>query len=87
MPENDRTTRASAGSPEIGPGVGHILPVAAATRFLQWGSLGLILPVSNLFRLSKGLSLGELGFSAALVSAVVILLEVPSGIQIGRAHV
>ncbi len=72
------------------PGPGTILGVAAATRFLQWGSLGLILPVSNLFRLSKGLSLGELGFSAAFVSAVVIVLEVPTGIladRIGRRRV
>jgi len=72
------------------PRSGFILPVAVATRFLQWGSLGLVIPVSNLFRLSKGLSLGELGFSAAFVSAVVIVLEVPTGIladRIGRRRV
>lgn len=72
------------------PVEGSILAVAAATRFLQWGALGLILPVSNLFRLSKGLSLGELGFSAAFVSAVVIALELPTGIladRVGRRRV
>jgi MFS family permease len=90
MIENPSPSRESSPGTAPLPGAGTILPVAVATRFLQWGSLGLILPVSNLFRLSKGLSLGELGFSAAIVSAVVILLEVPTGIladRVGRRRV
>ena len=90
MIENPSPSRGSTPEADPRPGSGSILPVAAATRFLQWGALGLILPVSNLFRLSKGLSLGELGFSAAFVSAVVILLEVPTGIladRVGRRRV
>jgi len=57
-----------------------IITVAAATRFLQWGILGLIIPVSNLIRLTKGLSLAELGFSAAITAGVVVVLELPTGI-------
>lgn len=72
------------------PGPRSILAVSIAVRFLQWGALGLIIPVSNLFRLSRGLSLPELGFSAAIMSAVVIVLELPTGIladRIGRRRV
>jgi MFS family permease len=72
------------------PGPRAVLPVAFATRFLQWGSLGLIIPVSNLLRLSKGLSLAELGFSAAVVAGVVVALEVPTGVladRLGRKRV
>ena len=54
--------------------------MAAATRFLQWGILGLIIPVSNLIRLSKGLSLAELGFSAAITAGIIVVLELPTGI-------
>jgi len=61
-----------------------IIPVAASTRFLQWGILGLIIPVTNLVRMSKGLSLAELGFSAAITAGVVVVLELPTGILADR---
>ena len=89
MMEGKQTDTQGTG-PGSKPGPEYILPVAVATRFLQWGSLGLIIPVSNLFRLSRGLTLAELGFSAAIVSAVVIILEVPTGVladRIGRKRV
>jgi len=57
-----------------------IIATAAGTRFLQWGILGLIIPVANLIRLTKGLSLAELGFSAAITAGVVVVLELPTGI-------
>lgn len=60
---------------------------AVATRFLQWGVVGLLIPVANLLRLSKGLDLAQLGFSAAIVSAVIVVLELPTGVladRIGR---
>jgi hypothetical protein len=53
----------------------HVVPIAAATRFLQWGILGVIVPVSNLLRMSKGLGLAELGFSAAITAGIVVALE------------
>jgi len=65
----------------------NIIAVAASTRFLQWGIIGLIIPVTNLIRLSKGLGLAELGFSAAITAGVVVVLELPTGIladRIGR---
>ncbi|MBN2875565.1 MAG: MFS transporter, partial [Spirochaetales bacterium] len=64
-----------------------MLAVAVATRFLQWGIVGILVPVANLLRMSKGLSLAELGFSAAVMSAVVVALELPTGVladRIGR---
>ena len=64
-----------------------IITVAAASRFLQWGILGLIIPVANLIRISKGFSLAELGFSAAITAGVVVVLELPTGIladMVGR---
>jgi len=64
-----------------------ITEVAAMTRFLQWGIIGLIIPATNLIRLSKGLTLAELGFSAAITAGVVVVLELPTGIladRIGR---
>jgi len=76
-----------AGSKPLRPGSETLVAVAFATRFLQWGILGLLIPVSNLLRLSKGLSLAELGFSAAIMSGVVVALELPTGIladRIGR---
>lgn len=60
------------------------MTVAAATRFLQWGILGLIIPVSNLVRMSKGLTLAELGFSAAITAGFVVVLELPTGVLADR---
>ncbi|OHD22371.1 MAG: hypothetical protein A2Y38_22090 [Spirochaetes bacterium GWB1_59_5] len=64
-----------------------IRTIAAASRFLQWSIIGLVIPVLNLLRLSKGLSLAELGFSAAITAGVVVALELPTGVladRIGR---
>jgi len=66
------------------PRPGGIVPVAAATRFLQWGILGIIIPVANLLRMTKGLSLAELGFSAAITAGIVVALELPTGVLADR---
>lgn len=66
------------------PRPGGIVAVAAATRFLQWGILGVIIPVANLLRMSKGLNLAELGFSAAITAGIVVTLELPTGILADR---
>ncbi|HUW70284.1 MAG TPA: MFS transporter [bacterium] len=66
------------------PRPGGVVPVAAATRFLQWGILGVIIPVSNLLRMSKGLGLAELGFSAAITASIVVALELPTGVLADR---
>lgn len=73
----------SPGRPAL-PRPGGIVPVAAATRFLQWGILGIIIPVSNLLRMSKGLGLAELGFSAAITAGIVVALELPTGVLADR---
>lgn len=64
-----------------------IILLAVITRFLQWGILGILIPVSNLLRMSKGLTLPELGFSAAITAGIVVALELPTGViadRIGR---
>ncbi|MGB9685104.1 MAG: MFS transporter [Rectinema subterraneum] len=64
-----------------------IILLAVTTRFLQWGILGILIPVSNLLRMSKGLTLPELGFSAAITAGIVVALELPTGViadRIGR---
>jgi len=90
MPETNVARPPEPSSPGSKPSLKYLLPVVFATRFLQWGALGLVIPVSNLLRLAKGLTLAELSFSAAFVSAVVIVLEVPSGIladRLGRKRI
>ena len=64
-----------------------IILLAVITRFLQWGILGILIPVSNLLRMSKGLTLPELGFAAAITAGIVVALELPTGViadRIGR---
>lgn len=73
----------TSGRPVL-PRPGGIVPVAAATRFLQWGILGIIIPVANLLRMTKGLSLAELGFSAAITAGIVVALELPTGVLADR---
>lgn len=65
---------------EVPAKVDHVVFIAASTRFLQWGILGVIIPVASLLRISKGLSLAELGFSAAITAGIVVALELPTGI-------
>ena len=72
------------------PGTKSLTPVTFAIRFLQWFSLGILIPVLNLLKVSKGLSLAELGFCGAVASGVVVILELPSGIladRIGRKRI
>ena len=46
---------------------------------LRWFATGLVIPVSALLPLERGLTLGELGVAMAAQGVVVLLLEVPSG--------
>ncbi len=46
---------------------------------LRWFATGLIIPVSALLPLERGLTLAELGVAMAAQGIVVLLLEVPSG--------
>lgn len=46
---------------------------------LRWFATGLVIPVSALLPLERGLALGELGVAMAAQGVVVLLLEVPSG--------
>ncbi|WP_090580051.1 MFS transporter [Paenibacillus sp. OV219] len=46
---------------------------------LHWFIIGLILPVSSLFMLEKGLNLQEIGLVFAVSSGAVLLLELPTG--------
>ena len=66
------------------PTAGRIAAIAFLTRFLQWFSLGLIIPISNLLKMSKGLSLSTLGFSSAMVGVTIMVLEIPTGILADR---
>ncbi len=61
-----------------------LIPFAFITRFLQWGTLGFLIPVSGLIKLSKGLSIAELGFCGAIASGTIVLLEVPTGVFADR---
>lgn len=46
---------------------------------LRWFATGLVIPVSALLPLERGLTLAELGVAMAAQGVVVLLLEVPSG--------
>lgn len=46
---------------------------------LRWFATGLVIPVSALLPLERGLTLAELGAAMAAQGVVVLLLEVPSG--------
>ena len=59
-------------------------------RFLHWSVVGILTTVMTLLILSKGLGLAEVGLVVASFSAVVILLEFPSGVlsdRLGRRTV
>lgn len=46
---------------------------------LRWLSTGLVIPVSVLLMLSRGLSLGEVGVATAMQGVVAFVLELPTG--------
>lgn len=56
-----------------------IVRIYGIHQMLQWGALGLQLPIIALFLLDKGLSLFQLGTTTAASSICVILLEIPTG--------
>ncbi len=59
-------------------------------RFLQWLTVGIISPILSLMILSKGNSLEGIGLILGTTSAIVIILEVPSGVLsdiIGRKSI
>ncbi|SDX75704.1 MFS transporter [Paenibacillus sp. CF384] len=56
-----------------------LLFVYILNQSLHWFIIGLILPVSSLFMLDKGLNLQEIGLIFAVSSAAVLLLELPTG--------
>src|SRR6185369_13165878 len=61
--------------------------LAVLNRFLHWMVVGIISPVLVLMILSKGLTLETIGYAMALLSAFVVVFELPSGIlsdRIGR---
>ncbi|MGX6601187.1 MFS transporter [Micromonosporaceae bacterium Da 78-11] len=59
-------------------------PAQARTRFLfllalRWLPVGLMIPISILLMLERGLSLAQVGSVAAVQGIVVLLLELPTG--------
>jgi len=61
--------------------------ILTATR---WLSTGFLIPVTAVFMLSRGLSIAEVGIAVAVQSAVVLVLELPTGglaDSIGRRRV
>ncbi|MEJ7582595.1 MAG: MFS transporter [Acidimicrobiales bacterium] len=46
---------------------------------LRWLPTGFLIPVTAVFMLSRGLSIAEVGIAVAVQSAVVLLLELPTG--------
>jgi len=65
-----------------------IVPVL--NRFLHWGAVGIISPVLVLLVMSKGVPVESVGLVLAFSSAIVVLLELPSGVLsdlIGRRRV
>lgn len=66
------------------------MALAFLIRFLQWSTVGLITPVFTLLQMSKGLDLAQVGLATAILSAVVVILEIPTGLlsdAIGRKRV
>ncbi|WP_308637973.1 MFS transporter [Paenibacillus silvisoli] len=59
--------------------VSKLVFVYTLNQSLHWFIIGLILPVSSLFMLEKGLNLQQIGLIFAVSSAAVLLLELPTG--------
>ena len=59
-------------------------PAALERRFvlltaLRWLPVGLLIPISVLYALDRGLGIAELGLAASIQGIVVLILELPSG--------
>jgi MFS family permease len=68
----------------------HLVAIPIITRFLHWFATGLIVPLTGLMFLSKGIRLDQIGFITAAYSFIIVLLELPTGIlsdRIGRKRV
>jgi MFS transporter, DHA1 family, quinolone resistance protein len=64
--------------------------LAITNRFLQWMIIGIISPIMILMIISKGVYLESVGYIVAVLSAFVVIFELPSGIisdRIGRKKI
>lgn len=66
------------------------MTLAATNRFFHWAIIGVLSPVLVLMIQSKGASLPEVGLLMAVLSACVVVFELPGGIlsdRIGRKRI
>jgi DHA1 family quinolone resistance protein-like MFS transporter len=67
-----------------------VILVPVLNRFLHWSVIGILSPVLVLLIMSRGIAVETVGLVMALMSASIVLLELPSGILsdlIGRKKV
>ncbi|MBT3275669.1 MAG: MFS transporter [Spirochaetales bacterium] len=60
------------------------MALAVLNRFLHWMIIGIISPILVLMILSKGAGIESVGYIMALLSAFVVIFELPSGILSDR---
>jgi MFS family permease len=68
----------------------HLVARYAIQQILHWMATGIIIPVMVLLQLAKGMSISQVGIITATYSALIIVLEIPTGSladTIGRKRV